>query len=118
MSGERTWSLNELAYEVYVWRASKKFYTPHALETEALRDAMLGKLFLVQSEVSEAGEAVRGYEKDPNAALANFKEELADTIIRIMDIVGTMGIDIDAVIKDKMRVNWGRPDRHGKSTSL
>jgi len=118
MSGERTWSLNELAYEVFTWRASKRFVTPHSLETTALRDAMLGKLFLIDSEVAEAGEAVRGYEKDPAAALANFKEELADTIIRIMDIVGTMGIDIDAVIRHKMQVNWGRPDRHGKSTSL
>jgi len=112
------WTLNGLAQEVCVWRAGKGFYTPDSLTRLMDRDMMLGKLFLIDSEVAEAGEAVRGYEKDPEAALANFKEELADTIIRIADIVGTMGIDIDAVIKDKMRVNAARPIRHGKSTSL
>lgn len=112
------WTLNDLAYEVARWRADKQFYTPSSLESTGARDDMLGKLFLVTSEVAEAGEAVRGYEKDPAAMLANFKEELADTIIRIMDICGTMGIDIDQVIKDKMRVNQARPIRHGKSTSL
>lgn len=115
---EPEWALNPLAVGVAHWRRSKRFYTPATLDGSEDRDLMLGKLMLVVSEVAEAAEAVRAYEDGPADALINFEEELADTIIRLMDICGTMGIDIDEAIKTKMMKNWGRPDLHGKSTSI
>lgn len=40
--------------------------------------------------------------------------ELADAVIRIADLCGYMGIDLDAVIALKMEYNATRPFKHGK----
>lgn len=39
--------------------------------------------------------------------------ELADTIIRIADMAGRWGIDLDAAIEQKMMFNENRPYKHG-----
>lgn len=103
--------LNELARAISDWRESKCFITPSTIEGKD-GEMMLGKLMLVVSELGEATEAVR--QRD----YANFQEEIADTLIRLLDICGTMGIDIEKVIKDKMVVNKGRPIRHGTKIRL
>jgi len=69
---------------------------------------MLEKLCLVHSEVSEAAEAYRDNNK------IQFQEEIADTIIRLMDICGTLDIDIETEIENKMAKNEKRPFQHGK----
>lgn len=91
------------------WRESKKFHTPPDIETEEHADQMLGKLMLVVSEVGEAAEAVRHKNVD------NFREELADAIIRILDITSACDIDIYVELADKMDKNARRPIRHGKT---
>ena len=91
--------LNKLAKEISTWRESKGFYTPESLYTENRRDDMLGKLMLVVSEIAEASEEVRKNNPD------KFKEEIADTFIRLLDICGSMGIDIEQEIKSKMIIN-------------
>jgi NTP pyrophosphatase (non-canonical NTP hydrolase) len=73
---------------------------------------MLGKLMLVVSEISEAAEEVRANNRP------GFEEEIADAVIRIFDICGTMDINIDSKIREKMEINRFRPPRHGKQTSL
>lgn len=73
---------------------------------------MLGKLMLVVSEISEAAEEVRANNRP------GFEEEIADAVIRIFDICGTMEIDIGKEIMKKMEINKFRPPRHGKHTSL
>lgn len=40
--------------------------------------------------------------------------ELADAVIRIADLCGHLGIDLDAVIAEKMAYNAGRHYKHGK----
>ena len=40
--------------------------------------------------------------------------ELADAVIRIADMCGHLGIDLDAVIEEKMADNADRPYKHGK----
>lgn len=40
--------------------------------------------------------------------------ELADAVIRIADLCGHMGIDLESAIALKMEYNEGRPFRHGK----
>ena len=98
-------SLNEYAIEIAKWRESKGFITP-----EHISDATgtLAKLMLVVSEVSEACEAIRDND------FFNFKEEIADTFIRLLDICGTMKIDIDTEIRTKMAKNEKRPYKHGR----
>jgi len=65
------------------------------------------KLALIHSEISEALEAVR------HRDFENFQEELADAIIRILDLTGGMGIDIEKAVKEKMERNKMRGYRHG-----
>ena len=71
-------------------------------------DGMLAKLALVHAEVSEASEAVRKGDHE------NFVEELADAVIRILDISGSLQLDLETAIEDKMKKNEDRPYMHGK----
>ena len=41
-------------------------------------------------------------------------EEIADAFIRLFDLCGFYGIDIEAHIKAKMAYNATRPAKHGK----
>ncbi len=102
--------MKRLMERIVAWRKSKGFFTPNNISEDG--DLMLGKLMLVVTEVSEAAEAVRLNDFD------NFREELADTFIRLLDICGTCDIDIEAEIRGKMLVNDERPIKHGKATTL
>ena len=113
--------MNDIGDEIKKWRIEKCFYTPdgidQSVETDPSMSAskgnmMLGKLMLVVTEISEAAEAVRHNDFD------NFKEELADTIIRLLDIARSCGIDIDGEVLKKVNKNKERPIKHGKVTSL
>lgn len=65
------------------------------------------KLALIHSEVSEALEADRDGNKE------KFSEELADVCIRIFDLCGYEGIDLEGAILKKMIKNINRPHKHG-----
>lgn len=39
--------------------------------------------------------------------------ELADIVIRVFDVCGRHGIDLEAAIREKMAYNRTRPERHG-----
>lgn len=39
--------------------------------------------------------------------------ELADVVIRVMDICGHYGIDLERAVQEKMAYNATRPERHG-----
>ena len=41
--------------------------------------------------------------------------ELIDCLIRILDTLATLDVDIDKVVTDKMMYNAGRPRLHGKA---
>jgi len=64
-------------------------------------------LCLIHSEVSEALEGFRHGDRK------NVAEELADTIIRVLDLAGGLGIDIDAEVEAKLAKNRERGFRHG-----
>ena len=65
-------------------------------------------LMLVVTELAEGMEAYRKQDQD------NFREELADTFIRLFDLCGGLGIDIQAEIMKKCDKNKLRPYKHGK----
>ncbi len=77
------------------------------------------KLCLIHSEVSEALEAYR-VDADlvrstlgPEGKPEGFPSELADTVIRAMELAAALGIDLEAEIERKHLYNVTRPYMHG-----
>jgi len=64
-------------------------------------------LMLIVSEAAEAMEAYRQNDFD------NFKEELADIQIRLMDTCEAMGINLEAEVLKKCKLNRSREKMHG-----
>ena len=93
-------SLNELAQLCHSIAVEKGFWEKERNIGEAL--------MLIVTELAEAMEAHR-HQDD-----ANFKEELADTFIRLLDLCGGLKIDIEQEIYQKAVVNKARPHKHGK----
>lgn len=93
------------------------------------------KLMLIVSELGEALESLRNnrrarlsyddlayfelqepFDSDyfEDKQKDTFEDELADTVIRILDLAEWMGIDLETCIKLKMRYNKSRPAKHDK----
>ena len=79
------------------------FYEKHWEEENILP----AKLALLHSEISEGLEAYRADNKP------EFFKEMADTFIRILDIMGGFDVNFAQVILDKMAYNATRSERHG-----
>lgn len=75
----------------------------------AYRNFVLAQLSKIGSEV---GECVSAVQKQKN--YDDLPEELADIVIRVMDLAGFMGIGLGTQIAMKSAKNEARPYRHGK----
>lgn len=62
---------------------------------------------LIHSEASEALEAIRHRDKE------NFAEEMADVLIRVVDMTHGLGINIADEVAKKLEKNRQRGYRHG-----
>ena len=118
-------TLNQLRDEIHEYAINKGFWD---------KEREIGtRLMLCVSELAEAMEADRKdryadlelIEKDKedfidfkwsfeNSIKDTFEDELADTIIRILDLCGAKGIDIEKHIELKMKYNESREKMHGK----
>ena len=118
--------INELAKRVHENAIEKGFFE---------KEKNIGEMLcIIHSEVSEALEADRkdhhttcnmnamnGWVADEdfgqnfaNQVKNTFEDELADIMIRVMDLAAFKNIDIEAHIKAKMRYNSLREKYHGK----
>ena len=126
-------SINELCKEAHETAVEKGWYDPEPTFGELIA--------LCHSELSEVLEAFRSgakinemqyqFEKGSvtvhrdeltfkiqpvelkPAMPAGIPVELADCIIRIFDLCGFYGIDLESAIEEKMQYNQSRPCRHG-----
>lgn len=128
--------INKLAQEIHENAKSKGFYDDKKNIGEML--------CLIHSEVSEALEADRkkhfttlkenwyingladanygasfcgdqSFLNEFEKSVKNtFEDELADVVIRVLDLCAYKGINIESHIKAKMRYNQTRPYKHGK----
>ena len=98
--------LNEMAKEAYMQSFKNGFYDVN-VSTDV--NMVLLKLLLINGEVAEATEVLR---KDQGND--RLHEELADIMIRLLDLMGYTRMDVDTVITKKMEYNKTRPYRHGR----
>lgn len=74
---------------------------------------------LMHSELSEALECLRSHGpmtkwyRQEDGKPEGFAVELADTVIRIADTCGALGIDLEDALIEKLIFNRSRPYRHG-----
>lgn len=125
--------LNKLSQEIYKANKKKGFWPENPQERNK------GELLmLVTSELAEALEADRdaNYANKADISLldnlygeedksdwkdffesnmkSKFEDEIADSIIRLLDMCGGLGIDIDWHIENKLRYNAMRGHKHGR----
>jgi hypothetical protein len=112
--------LNKLAGRIHANAVEHGFWPAGRSDAECIA--------LMHSELSEALEACREpmLPDYPYAYItkhtpgrpprpAGIAEEMADTIIRILDFSGARHIDIDRAVREKMAYNKSRPYKHGKN---
>lgn len=74
------------------------------------------KIALMHSELSEALEADRhGTQSDKIPGFTGVEEELADTLIRILDFAGHHELRLTEAVFAKLHYNLTRPMKHGKA---
>ena len=108
-------SLNELAYEIHQIALEKGWWKTH--QTRTFGDLIA----LIHSEASEALEEYRngglidqiyGLNKGDRKP-EGIPIELADIIIRVLDMCGQYGIDMEEAVRIKLEYNRTRSERHG-----
>lgn len=117
MSGMLT--IDQLVTQAHA-TAVEKGWHPVTRLSDITPDRVGALLALVHSEVSEALEAYRNWRLTPSADIIGaegkpegFASEIADVCVRVADLCGLLGIDLETAIIDKMAYNRTRPHRHG-----
>ena len=103
-------TIAELQKECYTHSVDSGWYTD--LKTGKPKEVNVAeKLCLIHSEVSEAMEGYRKNLMDDKLPHRSMIEvELADTVIRVFDLCGHLGLDLEGAIEEKLKYNQSRAD--------
>lgn len=101
-------AFNDLAADIYANAAAKGFWEQGH---DRNRSEMIA---LMHSELSEALEALRKPDLKGKTDYPLEAEELADTIIRIMDYANAWKLPVAEALIQKMHYNSTREYKHGK----
>lgn len=85
-------------YSINIIHVLSKLCLIHTEVTEAVEAAMAGKIHMFQHGQKPEGLDV----------------ELADVIIRCLQLADDLGLDVDGAVQAKLAYNDGRPWKHGK----
>ena len=118
-------TLNEITHAAHAnsmdkgfWDDQKLAVNATRLDRERVQRTIPEKLALIHTEVSEALEDYRDgvmvTTMDAKGKPVGFPSELADIVIRVMDVCGGLGIDLDEEIRLKVAYNRRRPAMHNK----
>lgn len=122
--------INALAERIHSDNAMKGFWddereiaqilidakSPEYLVTAVKKAFIAQKLALIHSEVTEGLEADRKDLMDDKIThRLGLEVELADVIIRSLDLAAGNGLDIGGAIEDVLENNRKRPFKHGKA---
>lgn len=117
-------TLNRLSHDINGWAIGKGFWeVPVGITGEdsakIIRMKKVEKIALIGSEaVGELLEAVRKNPNSPSEHIPHFtaeEEEVADTIIQLLDYAGAYQLRVGEALVAKMAFNEGRPYQHGKA---
>lgn len=115
-------TLRELQADIHVLAREKGWWDGYDRDDQGqlklTTDQVISKIALIHAELSEAVEEAR---KSPNYSAIyydsskpeGFAVELADALIRILDLFGALGIDATRFVRIKHEYNKTRPRRHG-----
>jgi hypothetical protein len=131
-SADRELSLRALQAQAHSNSRMKGWWEAQTIEGEidcyAAIASIPEKLCLIHSETSEALEdyrnlpasshegsllAIHVVRIDEKGAPVGFAIEIADIVIRVLDLAGALGIDLQKAVETKMSYNATRPHRHG-----
>lgn len=112
-------TISELVKAAHDNAVAKGFWPPIRLDAKSEAEKLGLALALIHSEVSEALEELRSG-AIVSATLVSgkpvgFGSELADIVIRVADLAGAVGIDLEGEIERKHAYNLTRPYKHSKA---